>query len=616
MNHSLIRHTLMLFTVFSGLVACQGAASTENPYLSPIDIVASPDEGRLYVALHTGQAIAAVDTQEKRVFHTVPLPYTPRALAVSQDGTTLYVAGGGVAGQISLIDTDTGLISSTLSVGHTPSDLVISPNGQTLYVCLQFDHTVQVFDLATLTLNATIPVSREPSAMAVSPDGAWLVVTHLLPEGAANGKYTAAKVSLINTRTHQRVKDLNLPNGSMGMHGICLSPDGQYGYVTHILARYQLPTTQLERGWTNTNALSILDIKKQVVVNTVLLDDVDLGAANPWGLACSSDGKLLSITLSGTHELCVMDRVALHDRLNKVSKGEHVTEMSLSSDNVPNDLAFTLDIKQRLGLSGNGPRSVALVKNTAYVAEYFSDSISVLDLTAQSKAPVQSIQLGPETPITPARRGEQLFHNADICFQKWHSCATCHPDARVDALNWDLMNDGLGNPKNTKSMLLTHATPPSMVTGIRPNAEAAVRAGIRHILFAVRPEAEALAIDAYLKSLTPVPSPFLVEGHLSESASRGKVVFQKAGCALCHPAPLYTDQKQHPVGTGRGREKDTAFDTPALIEAWRSGPYLHDGRGATLKEVLTLYNTGDKHGYTSDLPDQDLDDLTAFLQSL
>ncbi|MFQ5576179.1 MAG: glycosyltransferase family 39 protein, partial [Anaerolineae bacterium] len=48
-----------------------------------------------------------------------------------------------------------------------------------------------------------------------------------------------------------------------------------------------------------------------------------------------------------------------------------------------------------------------------------------------------------------------------------------------------------------------------------PNAEAGVRAGITHILFAVRPEEEAAAIDEYLKSLRPVPSPHLVDGNLS-----------------------------------------------------------------------------------------------------
>ncbi len=576
MNNSLTSRIPIVIIFFSGLMCCQGVTATtaiESPYLSPKDIVASPNGHRLYVALHTGQAIAAINIQESRVFHTVALPYMPRALALSQDGHTLIVAGGGVTGQISLIDTVTGIIKRTLSVGHTPSDLVISPNGKTLYVCLQFDRDVQVFDLDSLTLEATIPVSRDPSAMAVSPDGSTLLVTHL-------------------------------------------SPDGQFAYVTHILARYQIPTTQLERGWTNTNALSILDVKRQTIVNTVLLDDVDLGAANPWGLTCSEDGRLISITLSGTQELCVIDRIALHDRLNKVARGEPVTSVALSPNDVPNDLAFTADIKQRIKLLGNGPRSVALIKKRAYVAEYFTDSITVLDLTDPSNASMSSIKLGPDAVITPVRDGERLFHDATICFQNWQSCATCHPGARMDALNWDLLNDGLGNPKNTKSMLLTHATPPSMVTGVRPNAEAAVRAGIRHILFSVRPETEAEAIDAYLKSLTPVPSPYLVQGRLSDSAGRGQAVFKKANCAMCHPAPLYTDQKQHAVGTGRGREENVAFDTPTLIEAWRNAPYLHDGRSATLKEVLTLYNTSDKHGHTTDLSDQDINDLTAFLRSL
>ena len=33
------------------------------------------------------------------------------------------------------------------------------------------------------------------------------------------------------------------------------------------------------------------------------------------------------------------------------------------------------------------------------------------------------------------------------------SCATCHPDGRSDGLNWDLLNDGIGNPKNEGTKL-------------------------------------------------------------------------------------------------------------------------------------------------------------------
>ena len=44
---------------------------------------------------------------------------------------------------------------------------------------------------------------------------------------------------------------------------------------------------------------------------------------------------------------------------------------------------------------------------------------------------------------------------------------------------------GIGNPKNTKSMVNSHRMPPVMWTGVRPNAEYAVRSGLRHIQFTV-----------------------------------------------------------------------------------------------------------------------------------
>jgi hypothetical protein len=75
-----------------------------------------------------------------------------------------------------------------------------------------------------------------------------------------------------------------------------------------------------------------------------------------------------------------------------------------------------------------------------------------------------------------ARKGEFYFHDAGICYQGWQSCASCHPgDARANGLNWDLLNDGIGNPKNTKSLLLTYQTPPAMWLGVRETAETADR---------------------------------------------------------------------------------------------------------------------------------------------
>jgi cytochrome c peroxidase len=230
----------------------------------------------------------------------------------------------------------------------------------------------------------------------------------------------------------------------------------------------------------------------------------------------------------------------------------------------------------------------------------------------------ESIPLGPKPVMDPARLGEFYFHDAGLCFQGWQSCASCHPgDGRVDALNWDLLNDGLGNPKNNKSLLLAHRTPPAMSMGIRDTAETAVRAGLRHILFTVQPDAVPAAMDEYLKTLQPVPSPRLVDGQLSPAALRGKEVFAQAGCAACHPAPLFTDLQPYDVGTRGPLDRPTdRFDTPTLVELWRTAPYLHDGSAATLHEVLTTRNAGDQHGKTSQLTPQQLHDLTEYLLSL
>jgi cytochrome c peroxidase len=154
-----------------------------------------------------------------------------------------------------------------------------------------------------------------------------------------------------------------------------------------------------------------------------------------------------------------------------------------------------------------------------------------------------------------------------------------------------------------------------MISGARGNAEEAVRAGIKHILFAVRPEEDAVDIDEYVKSLKPMPSPYLLEGKLSDSAERGKQIFAKARCISCHSGPLHTDLRQYNVGTGSGLDKDRLFDTPTLVEVWRTAPYLYDGRAATVEEVITTYNPEDKHGVTSNLTDSQIKDLAAFVLS-
>jgi YVTN family beta-propeller protein len=596
-------------------------AGDEGNYLSPLALVADPRGKTLFVAEFTAKQVAVFDVTKGTVTNVIPVPDSPSGLVIARDGSRLYVTGASPAGKVHVIDLAKARVVRSIPVGHTPTAPVLSPGGSILYTCNRFNDNMSVVNLTSNKEIATVPVTREPVAAAITPDGKLLFVTNLLQAGASDGDYAAAVVDIIDTMVSRVVSSIQLPNGSTGLRGVCISPDGKHAYVTHILARYQLPTTQLDRGWMNTNALSIIDIADRKLVNTVLLDDVDLGAANPWGVACTADGKYICVTHAGTHELSVIDRFRLHEKLEKVAAGQKVSDVSLSSADVPNDLSFLVGLRRRLRLSGNGPRGLAIIGTNVYIAEYFTDSLGIVGIGAQRQIEAMSIPLGPEKSVTPARKGEMFFHDAALCFQHWQSCSSCHPDARADGLNWDLLNDGIGNPKNTRSLLLAHKTPPAMSTGVRDSAEMAVRAGIRHIQFMVRPEEDAVAIDRYLKSLEPVPSPYLTRDWLSKkpkpskAARRGKKVFKKANCTSCHPGPLGTDLQKYNVGTGKGREQEQAFDTPTLVEVWRTAPYLHDGRAVTIKDMLVEHNIDDKHGRTSGLTEKQIADLAEFVLS-
>ena len=578
-----------LFASFVFLAFTSSAAP--GKWLSPAAMVAAPDGSALYIACGAGDRVLVFDPSARRVVKSIAVPDTPSGLALGAGGQTLLVTCAGPESRVCVVDAAKGKVISRFPAGHTAMAPVVSPDGKTLFVCNRFNDDISVVDLATQQTLRRIPVRREPVAAAITQDGRHLLVANHLPRGRADVDHVGAVVSVIDTARGQVVDDLWLPNGSGSLQDIRISPDGQYAVVTHILARFHLPTTQLERGWMSTNAKTIIDLKRMQVLNTFLLDTIDRGAANPWGAAWSDDGKTLVVALAGTHEISVTDFPALLAKLAKVSP-EPLTPISAAlpysssgtrvPSDVPNDLSFLVGVRERRRLPEGdlGPRAVVVLGRRAYVANYFSDTLTVMELDG-TYPKVESIPLGPKPRLTPAQQGELYFNDARICFQGWQSCASCHPgDGRMDALNWDLLNDGIGNPKNNKSLLLAFKTPPAMSTGVRESAEAAVRAGIRHILFTVQPPEVSYSLDAYVKSLKPVPSPHLDRGKLSAAARRGEKVFRnnETACAQCHPGPLFTDLKSYDVGTvGRFDKVSDTFDTPTLVELWRTAPYLHDG---------------------------------------
>lgn len=563
-----------------------------KPYY-PTDI-ALDDHGMIFITEKGSRQVSVYSADGVRMNRYFKMQEIPTGIAIF--GDRMYVTTFETSGLLHVINLADDSEVATIVTGSGSCSPLVNDNAGKLYVCNQFDDSVSEIDLRNNKVTREVKVLREPKSSVMSKDGKYLFVTNFLPAQRADLDYVAACVSVIDLDTFKKIKDIRLANGSNALRGICITPDGKYVYVSHNLGRYTVPTSQLQQGWMNTSSFSIIDAENLNYLGEVLVDEPEKGAAGIWGIECNEDK--IFISHSGTHEISVIDHKAMLEKFLSYS----------DKSELEYDLTFLYGLRQRIQLDGNGPRNFVLADDRIVVPTYFADVLNVMDINTLN---VSSVNLNPERVESDIDKGEKYFNDASHCFQNWQSCNGCHPgDGRTDGMNWDLMNDGVGNPKNCKSMLFSHVTPKCMISGIRESAELAVRAGYKFIQFFDISEKDARCVDEYLKSLQPVPSPYLVNGELSEKAKLGKKVFDKLKCGECHSGIYYTDMKMHIIGDDV--EFEQGWDTPTLREVWRTAPYLFDGRAATMQEVFEVH----KHGIDRKVSKKEIEALTEYVNSL
>jgi cytochrome c peroxidase len=239
--------------------------------------------------------------------------------------------------------------------------------------------------------------------------------------------------------------------------------------------------------------------------------------------------------------------------------------------------------------------------------------VAVIDVAALKR--VGEVGFGPGRAPTAAERGEALFHDARLSFEAWFSCQSCHPGGHTSGrLNDNLTDGSLGTPKRVLSLLGTKDTGPWAWNGTMPALEAQLRTSVKSTMHAeTAPTAGQVAdLAAYLRTLAPPPSPSAARGALdAEAVRRGGRVFRREKCVACHTPPVYTSAKTYDVGL-RDEAGGTHFNPPSLRGVSQAGPYFHDGRAATLRDVLTRF----RHQLPDGLPEADVTDLLQFLQSL
>ena len=273
-----------------------------------------------------------------------------------------------------------------------------------------------------------------------------------------------------------------------------------------------------------------------------------------------------------------------------------------------------------------GPSGVAVDagKHRALVWSQFDRVMSVIKLDGP-----EIVDDGAHKPSSPSRLalapdpahpvpvglalGRILFHavgDARVAHDG-RACASCHPDGRDDALTW-------ATPEGPRRSIMLAArvdnTAPYSWSGTEHSLEEHLEltfdrlhgaGGLRSL--------ELEALETYVRSL-PAPPP--LPGADAAQIARGQKLFasDEVGCAKCHAGAEVTDNEHHDVQSKRKSDRDGRFNTPTLKFVGGTGPYFHDGRFATIRELLKAEDG--KMGHTGQLSEADLDSLLAYVRSL
>jgi hypothetical protein len=339
------------------------------------------------------------------------------------------------------------------------------------------------------------------------------------------------------------------------------------------------------------------------------LDPQGEAVADPLGLALTSDEQRLVVSSSGTHELLVyrLPDLPLHERG--------------SPDHIPEELLKDPDRFYRIPVGGRpmGLR-IAADNRTVYVANYLEDAVQVVNL--EQRELIRTIRLGGPQELSLARRGEAIFYDARRSLDQWYSCHSCHDGGGSNDKPMDTRNDG-NLPFTFKTVLPLYQmkqTPPWTWHGWQTDFAGAMRKSLTDTMLGPAPTDEDVqALAAFFETLQPPPNPFRnPDGSLTEAARRGEAIFHsaKAGCANCHSGPYFTDGQIHDVGLGAPGDRYRGFNTPTLLNVYRKTNLLHDGRAATLQEVLAGPHNPKRVAGEGELSEEEREDLVAYLKSL
>jgi YVTN family beta-propeller protein len=442
---------------------------------SPISVVATSN-GKVYVANSGGGTVSVISTSTNKVTKTIQVGSSPQGLAVSPDGTKVYVANSG-SGTVSVINTSSDALVDTnpatwwavdsITVGSSPTGLAVSPDGTRLYVANKGSGTVSVVNTANYTVAKTITVGSQPSGVAVSSDNKSVYVantgtnnvTVIDATNAAGNTYTVIKttalgtgsspssvkfspdgslayvaggndtISVLDTKTGALIRTFAMdPTAEAGAHVLTVSPDGNTIYVTDAVDRTMriLKFAHVNTAPTTTGSPAVLstDPTTGAVRGLVNATDID-GDKLVYGTAANAgptSGTVTYDAAAGTYTYTPTEAARLQAAQTTIEDYDHFT-VNVGDGQAVTAVPVTVLISPKAvtppppgggtptttGIPvGSGPNGVAVAGSQAYVVNADSSTVSVINTT--SGQVVKTIDVGYwPSRATAAPDGQHVY---------------------------------------------------------------------------------------------------------------------------------------------------------------------------------------------------------------
>lgn len=555
--------------------------------------------------------------------------------------------------------------------------VAVTEDERTAIVTSAWPHKVSAVDLDTGAKRWTTNVRREPRAVVVRPDGKSAYVTHLvggavsridgIDGGAANVRVSEVRLPVAPSSAPLPGKPNSFIIDGTLAYAAVLSPSGDRLFVPRHAIGAQMTSQWFGRGTVDVlltdgdTPLSPDRAPHTAVFNghpygyddRALIDESDgpvpLSAPifiQPRAVAYRSSKATLIVAAEGSEELVELDARSIEPSQSVIRRyglgGDQADVKARTKCGAPTGLALSNDEGYAWVLC-RSTGDLAIVKLDPFDGKPFDASI------------VPIVHLADDPLPEPAARGRRLFYSAvDKVVSGGIGCAGCHPDGREDGHVWqeqpvpkgESRRNGilsgapwrtfwhggvaeLGYPRQTPLLAgRVNAKSPYGWRGEQSSLEQRLTTGFGQHggsgawgTPATEQVSRAEALAAFLrKGLVRPPSE---HRELTAEEQRGKAIFQspETRCTSCHPSAAdYTDRSVVSLGPALGLkgfliEPDApSFKTPSLLYAGGTPPYFHDGRYATLPELVDKIN--DTMGKTSHLSAGDKAALAAFLATI